>query len=392
VVLENTDYENALAQPFLKDLAARGALLSNAFAETHPSFPNYVALTAGSTYGLSSNSEVTLDVPHIGNLLEGAGRTWKVYAEGYPGNCFLGPNAGAYVRRHVPFLSFLNVQTNPARCQRIVNASVLASDIENGTLPDYGFYVPDLNNDGHDTGVAFADQWLAQTFGPRLQDSRFTDGTLFVVTFDEGTATGSNHIYTALYGAGVVPGSVSTSRYDHYSLLRTIEDALGLGTLGQEDARASAISGVWQPALEVRLNQPTFRPAERLQVDVAVANDGTPRLVDVYFGALLPVEAGPGLGCPAGDAIAFVTEGSGVVTCVTAPPTTFAPLFRSVSLPSSLPETTIPNFWSFVWPSDLPTGAYTIFLTLTPPDAFSDGRADPIDLLATASQGLTFAP
>jgi hypothetical protein len=392
VVLENTDYENALAQPFLKDLAARGALLSNVFAVAHPSLPNYVALTTGSTYGLHSNDEVTLDVPHIGDLVEGAGRTWKVYAEGYPGNCFLGSNAGAYVRRHVPFLSFQNVQTDPARCQRIVNASVLASDIENGTLPDYGFYVPDVNNDGHDTGVAFADQWLAQTFGPRLQDSRFTDGTLFVVTFDEGSGTGSNHIYTVLYGPGVVPGSVSTSRYDHYSLLRTIEDALGLGTLGQEDARASAISGVWQPTLEVRLNQHAFRPAERMQVDVTVANDGPQRLVDVYFGALLPVEVGPGLGCPAGDAIAFVTQGSAVVTCLTATPKTFAPLFRGVSLPFSLPETTIPNFRSVVWPSDLPTGAYTIFLTLTPPDAFADGRADPTDLLATASQGLTFAP
>ena len=95
VVLENTDYENAVAQPFLRDLAARGALLSNAFAVTHPSFPNYVAPTAGSTYGLTSNGEVTLDVPHIGDLLEGAGRSWKVYAEGYPGNCFLGASAGA---------------------------------------------------------------------------------------------------------------------------------------------------------------------------------------------------------------------------------------------------------------------------------------------------------
>jgi hypothetical protein len=142
VVLENTDYANALAQPFLSDLAAHGALLGNFFAETHPSFPNYVAMTAGSTFGLSSNDEVTLDVSHIGDLLEAAGRTWKVYAEGYPGNCFLDSTAGAYVRRHVPFLSFRNVQMNPARCQQVVNAAVLATDIANRTLPDYSFYVP----------------------------------------------------------------------------------------------------------------------------------------------------------------------------------------------------------------------------------------------------------
>jgi hypothetical protein len=247
VVLENTAYGDALAQPFLADLAARGALLTNFFAEAHPSLPNYVALTAGSTYGLTSNEDVTLDVSHIGDLLEGTGRTWKAYAEGYPGNCFLESSAGAYVRKHVPFLSFRNIQTAPARCQRIVNASALASDIENGTLPDYGLYIPDQNNNGHDTGVAFADQWLARTFGPWLQDSRFTDGRLFVVTFDESSMTAPNQIYTVLYGPGVVSGARSSSRYDHYSLLRMIEDALGLGTLSQQDAQAAAITGVWRP-------------------------------------------------------------------------------------------------------------------------------------------------
>jgi len=248
VVLENTDYEAALAQPFLGQLAARGALLSSFFAETHPSQPNYVAMTAGSTYGLTSNADVTLDVPHVGDLLEAAGRSWRVYAEGYPGNCFLGSSMGAYVRRHVPFLSFRSVQTNATRCQRIVNASALANDVANGTLPDYGFYVPDLNNSGHDTGVAFADQWLARTFGPLLEDARFMDGTLFVVTFDEDDGIHANHIYTVLSGTGVRPGSVSTSRYDHYSLLRTIEDVLGLGGLGQRDADAQPVAGVWRAA------------------------------------------------------------------------------------------------------------------------------------------------
>ena len=61
VVLENTAYADALAQPFLQDLAARGALLTNFLAEAHPSFPNYVALTAGSTYGLTSSADVTLE-------------------------------------------------------------------------------------------------------------------------------------------------------------------------------------------------------------------------------------------------------------------------------------------------------------------------------------------
>src|SRR5262249_31933254 len=137
VILENADYDAARAQPFLAQLARAGGVLRQSFAVAHPSQPNYLALTAGNTYGVDSNAPVTLDVPHIGDLLEAKGRTWKVYAEGYPGHCFLGSHAGTYVRKHVPFLSFKNVQTNPARCGRIVDAAGLATDVRQGTLPDY---------------------------------------------------------------------------------------------------------------------------------------------------------------------------------------------------------------------------------------------------------------
>lgn len=247
VVLENADYATALVQPFLAQLAREGALLRNSFAVGRHSLPNYLAMTAGSLHGVASNTPVTLDVPHIGDLLEAHGRTWKVYVEHYPGRCFLGSRSGPYVRRHVPFLHYKNVQANPERCRRIVEAAELAIDIQNGTLPDYSFYVPDLNHDGHNTGVTEADQWLSQTFGPRLKDPRFMHDTLFVVTFDEGRGWWhGNHIYTVFYGDRVIPGAVSDARFDHYSLLRTIEDLFTLGTLGQEDAHASAVTGIWR--------------------------------------------------------------------------------------------------------------------------------------------------
>jgi phospholipase C len=248
VVLENADYDTARAQPFLARLAREGALLRQSFAVAHPSQPNYLALTAGTTHGVDSNTPVTLDIPHVGDLLEVEGRAWKVYAEGYPGQCFLGPRSGAYVRRHVPFLSFKSVQGHPARCARIVDATELAADIRDGTLPDYALYVPDVRHDGHDTGVRAADEWLSETFGPLLRDPRLTESMVFMVTFDEGRRGwwGRNRVYTVVYGDRVIPGSVSDTRYDHYSLLRTIEELLGLGTLGQEDAKASPITGVWK--------------------------------------------------------------------------------------------------------------------------------------------------
>ena len=133
---------------------------------------------------MTSNEPVTLDVPHLGDLLESRGRTWKVYVEGYPGASFLGPRSSTYVRRHVPFLSFKNIQDDAGRCQRIVNATVLGDDIRSGALPDYALYVPDLKHSGHDTGVSAADRWLSETFGPLLRNQHFMENMLFIVTFD----------------------------------------------------------------------------------------------------------------------------------------------------------------------------------------------------------------
>ncbi len=247
VILENTGYAEAMRQPFLKSLTRRGALLRHFSAEAHPSLPNYIALVSGSTFGIDNDDNVTLDKPHIGDLLEAKGLSWKVYAEGYPGGCFLKASDGDYVRKHVPFLSFKNVQTDPARCARIINASELKSDVRDGRLPAWSLYIPDLRNDGHDTGVAYADRWLSRIFGPLLQDPQFMRGMLFIVTFDEGRGySGGNHVATILVGDAVLPGAVSDTAYNHYSLLRLAEDVFGLGNLGQGDAHASTITGMWK--------------------------------------------------------------------------------------------------------------------------------------------------
>lgn len=252
VLLENANYESAVDQPFLKDFAAHGALLTDYHGVAHPSQPNYVALTAGTHAGVSGDGNVTLDLPNIADLLEAKGKTWKAYAEGYPGGCFLGSSDGAYARKHVPFLSFRNISGDAARCARIVDASEFSGDAARGTVPNYSFFVPDLNDDGHDTDVSTADGWLSRTIGPLLNNAAFMKGTLIVITFDEDEyfvrngVMVNNHVYAALGGDPVEPGSTSNAAYDHYSLLRTIEDGLGLGTLGKQDQQATPISGVWK--------------------------------------------------------------------------------------------------------------------------------------------------
>lgn len=245
VVLENQDPAKTLAQPFLGKLAARGAYLRNFHAVARPSQPNYIAMTAGSTFDVTNNLPVTLDVPSIATLLERRGLRWKAYAEDYPGNCFGGEEYNLYVRRHMPFISYVEVRFTPERCANIVNASQFDRDLEAGTLPEYSFYVPDLNNDAHNTSIEYADAWLQSRFGALLEDPRFMDGMLFIVTFDEADVDPQNTIYTAFYGAGIRPGTVSDRRYDLYSLLRTVEEIFKTGTLNKLDADASVIDDVW---------------------------------------------------------------------------------------------------------------------------------------------------
>ncbi|HVC09398.1 MAG TPA: alkaline phosphatase family protein [Elusimicrobiota bacterium] len=254
VIFENTDFKTALAQPAFAEMARRGALLTNYYAVTHPSLPNYVALIAGGTRGVFSDADASAPGRNLGDLLEAAGKSWKVYAEGYPGGCDLKSRAGPYARKHVPFLNFADVQKNPAACARVVPASQLAKDIRLGHLPDYSLYIPDLNDDGHDTDAAYAAGWFAGRFKPLLKNPKFMKGTLLVLTFDEdsqgrddgGKGLNHNRVYTVLYGGMIRPGAVSAGHYTHYSLLRLAEDDWGLARLDSGDASALPISGVWR--------------------------------------------------------------------------------------------------------------------------------------------------
>src|SRR5262249_38710208 len=91
VILENTDYLDAVTAPFLGGvLASQGVLLTDYHAIGHPSQPNYIALVSGSTYGVTNDNNKIVNGQNIADLLEAKGKSWHVYAEGYPGPCFLG--------------------------------------------------------------------------------------------------------------------------------------------------------------------------------------------------------------------------------------------------------------------------------------------------------------
>src|SRR5262249_52751315 len=112
------------AAPFLNQTLARhGSLLAESYATTHPSDPNYLAVSGGSTFGWTTNPHGGVDMVagrHLGDLLDSAGLTWRGYADGATGPCDLTEHnnraGGYYLPDDEPFLLYRDVVTNPARC------------------------------------------------------------------------------------------------------------------------------------------------------------------------------------------------------------------------------------------------------------------------------------
>ena len=137
------------------------------------------------------------------------------------------------------------IQKTPSLCANIVNASQFDIDAAAGKLPNYVFYIPNLKNDGHDTGVAFADAWYARKFSKYVADSKFMQRTILISTFDESGRGAVNKTYTSIVGPAVKSISVSETT-NHYNLLRMIEDNWQLGNLGKNDFVAKPLNSIWK--------------------------------------------------------------------------------------------------------------------------------------------------
>jgi hypothetical protein len=244
--MENADYRDVIKDPNFRRLSQKGVNFTQFFGENHPSQPNYIAMIGGDTLGVDSNSNVNLKHQHLGDLLEEKGLDWKVYAEDFPGKCFLGTAKGAYARRHVPFLSFTNVQKNSSRCAKIMGTTTLLSDWKNNKLANFNLIIPNNKSNGHDTSISHAGKWLAETFESQLQVPNLMKDTLLIITFDEGSYKLKNQIYTILIGPSVIEGTTNNDKHNHYSLLRMLEEEWALNSLNRNDLTASSILQIWR--------------------------------------------------------------------------------------------------------------------------------------------------
>lgn len=168
-----------------------------------------------------------------------------MYAEDFPGNCFLGGSSGNYARKHNPFISYLNIQKTAERCSHIVGASEFDKDFSQNSLPEYVFYVPNVKNDGHDTGAAYADKWYEGKFSKLVQNESLMKDTVLITSFDESSFfSWKNQIYVSIVGKPVRPGNYSDA-LSTPSLLKLVEDNWNLGDLGRRDKTAAPIPNIW---------------------------------------------------------------------------------------------------------------------------------------------------
>lgn len=267
IVEENHSYSDVIgnsSMPYLNSLASASGLATQYFADAHPSLPNYFMLTVGEgttitgSAGDAYDGIVTQD--NVVRALTAESKTWKCYAESLPSVGYLGADAPPYLRHHNPFVYLSDVQDDAAQAENIVPFTQLAADLQNNTLPDYAFIVPNEYDDAHncpaelttctnDQMLAPADDWLSANIAPLLASANFQN-SLLIITFDESedsdSAHGGGHVPAVLISPSVKAGYQSTTFYQHESTLRLMMEGLGVTDLPGAAATAPQMSDFFQ--------------------------------------------------------------------------------------------------------------------------------------------------
>lgn len=223
VVMENHSADEALSGAYTAGLAAAYGVAANYHAVSHPSVPNYLALTSGQTWGIQDDSYRVLPRTDLGDQLTKGGISWRAYMEGLgDGGCLNSPLP--YDPGHNPFAFY------GGSCpSNVVPLSNLAGDLASST-PRFSWITPNRCHDTHDCPVSAGDDWLRQEVTAIMQSAAWKSGGVLFITWDEDDSSADNRVLTLV----IRPGQkhvVSNRLYTHYSLLATIEDMMGVGRL-----------------------------------------------------------------------------------------------------------------------------------------------------------------
>ncbi len=241
VIMENEGADTIFgssATPYIHSLASQGVRFTASHAVTHPSEPNYLALFSGSTQGITDDScpNNFTGKANLGSQLIAAGLSFKGFSESMPSNGYTGCSSGTYVRKHNPWVMFNNV---PATS----NLTYASFPADYTKLPTVSIVVPNQCNNMHDCSLATGDNWLKANIDNYAQWAK-THNSLLILTWDEDGGASGNVIPTIFVGANIKAGTTNAQAFNHYGLLRTLEDMYGLPAINNA-ANAAPITGVW---------------------------------------------------------------------------------------------------------------------------------------------------
>ncbi len=254
VIGENTKASSVLGNssaPYINSLANGGAKFTNSFAVFHPSQPNYISLFSGSNQGISNDNLITtkFTTANLGNELISAGKTFITYSEDLPSIGFDGKTSAKYARKHNASANWMGTGVNQIPATANQPFTAFPSNFNN--LPTVSFVIPNLCNDGHDICAPTSNKTLQYDLWIKNNLNTYklwcvNNNSLLIVTYDEDdSATTANKIATVFYGAKVAVGTYNQT-INHYTVLRTIEEATRLTSHAGAAANATAINYCWQ--------------------------------------------------------------------------------------------------------------------------------------------------
>lgn len=249
VIEENHAYTSiygSTAAPYLTNFAKTGLWMAQSFGITHPSEPNYIALFAGSTMGVTDDNNHPLSGDNLAKQCKTKGVSFKAYSEGLPSVGFVGgatgkTESGAYAQKHAPWANF-QAAGDFDGANHLPFSSMPSTW---SAMPKLAFVVPNQLDDMHDGSVTAGDNWIKSKLG-NLIDTAAANNALVIITTDEDDRGHSNHIYTAMKGAHVQAGSQYAATVNHYDILGFLQDALGLPRL-RNSVGKKAITSPWGP-------------------------------------------------------------------------------------------------------------------------------------------------
>ncbi len=249
------------AAPYInKTLAPMGTLLGGMYATQHPSDPNYLAASGGSAFNTDADFNAgQVSEKNLGDELTAAGLSWKGYAEGMNGNCDETNHNTAsgdyYLTDDEPYLDYADNVSNSSYCQAHNQPlTQMATDLQSAsTTPAYVWFAANDYYDMEGGGVAAGDTWLSTELPLILNSAAWqTQPSLLILTWDEAYTKSYGPSYPNQVPAYIVAsqglvkaGFTSSQYYDDYSLLATVEQALGLPALTSNDQYAQSLDDVW---------------------------------------------------------------------------------------------------------------------------------------------------